>query len=263
MKSVVMAQKLKGLLKTRPLFVGLGLVNIALFHFAIWRLLWFLYDSSGRQVFTSWQTALAINTGLILFFSVPHSLLLNAKVKKFFFKGMPASLYSTFYSLHSCIAIVLLDSYWMDFGDHLYLYNLQGQYLWIFRSLYGLSWLFMLWAMISTGLFRQSGIEEWYLAIRGKKIKNSLATHGAYAFCRHPIYAAFIAMIWTSPIMTYDHLFLSVGWTIYILWGAGQKEKRLMRNKSYRRYADDVMAFPFISKMFDNFLVRTLWRISL
>ncbi len=254
---------LKKTLKTKPFFIALGVLNILIFHYAIWRLFWFLYDSSGRQIFTSWPEALLINTSLILFFSAPHSILLNAKVKRFFFKAMPASLYSTFYSLHSCIAIIMLDSFWMDFGTGNALYQLQGQAQFFFHILYGASWLFMLWAMISTGLFRQSGIEEWYLALKGKKIKNSLATHGAYAFCRHPIYAAFIAMIWTSPNMTYDHLFLSLSWTLYILWGAGQKEKRLMRNKGYQRYANEVMAFPFINKMFDNFLVRILWRISL
>lgn len=256
-------QALKNLLKTKPTFIAIGLFNVALFHYAIWRLFWFLYDSSSRQSFTSWPEAIVTNLALILFFSVPHSLLLNPKVKKFFFQGMPASLYSTFYSIHSCIAIVLMDTYWMDFAGSNTLYRLTGDTGLLFHVLYGASWLFMLWAMISTGMFRQSGIEEWYLALKGKKIKNSLATHGAYAFCRHPIYAAFIAMIWTTPNMTYDHLFLTLGWTFYILWGAGQKEKRLMRNKAYQRYANDVMAFPFINKMFDNFLVRTLWRISL
>ncbi len=251
---------LKKFLSNKPSFIAVGIINIILFHYAIFRLFMFLYDSSGRQTFDSLPVGLLINTLLILFFSVPHSLLLNSKIKTSFLKLIPNSLYSTFYSLHSCLAIVLIDSYWVDFGGSLY--NLTGSQEMIFNVLYVLSWLFMFWAMVSTGLFRQSGIEEWYLSLHGKKMKYSLAKHGAYTLCRHPIYAAFIAMIWTTPHMTYDHLYLTSAWSIYILWGAGQKEKRLMKNRNYRSYAAQVPAFPFIGKVADNFFTSILWRIS-
>lgn len=251
---------LKSFLNKKPSFIALGVLNILLFHYAIFRLFIFLYDSSGRQTLESLPQGLSINTLLILFFSAPHSLLLNSKIKATFLKFIPNALYSTFYSLHSCIAIVLMDLYWVDFGGSLY--NLTGSQEIFFNVLYILSWLFMLWAMISTGLFRQSGIEEWYLSLRGKKIKYSLGQNGAYTLCRHPIYAAFIAMIWTTPHMTYDHLFLTILWSIYIFWGAGQKEKRLMRNRSYKSYAEQVTAFPFIGKVVDNFFTQILWRIS-
>ncbi len=258
-KGVVIAT-LKRFLNKKPSFIALGVLNILLFHYAIFRLFVFLYDSFGRQTLDSLPKGLFINTLLILFFLAPHSLLLNSKIKTKFLKVIPNALYSTFYSLHSCLAIVFMDLYWVDFGGSLY--NLTGTQEIFFNVLYALSWLFMLWAMISTGLFRQSGIEEWYLSLRGKKIKYSLAQHGAYTLCRHPIYAAFIAMIWTTPHMTYDHLFLTVSWSVYILWGAGQKEKRLMRNRSYKSYAEQVTAFPFIGNVVDNFFTRILWRIS-
>lgn len=152
-----------------------------------------------------------------------------------------------------------MDKYWADMGGALY--HLEGDLGLLFNALYVLSWLFMLWAMISTGLFRQSGIEEWYLHLKGKKIRYSLAQNGAYGLCRHPIYAAFIAMIWTTPNMSYDHLFLTLAWTGYILWGAGQKEKRLSRNNAYKEYAEHVTAFPFIGKIGDKLFTKILWRV--
>ena len=152
-----------------------------------------------------------------------------------------------------------MDEYWAQMGGAFYI--LEGSLAQFLNVLYGLSWLFMLWAMISTGLFRQSGIEEWYLHLKGRKIRYSLATNGAYGLCRHPIYAAFIAMIWTTPNMTYDHMFLTVGWTSYILWGAGQKEKRLCRNRGYKEYSQQVAAFPFIGRLGDKFFTNYLWRL--
>ncbi len=120
----------------------------------------------------------------------------------------------------------------------------------------------MFWAMFSTGLFRQSGIEEWYKSLRNVKYKQGLAIGGAYSVCRHPIYAAFLAMIWTAPNMTGDHLLISVAWSVYIFWGAGQKEKRLMRNQTYRQYATEVTAFPFVGQLVDGFISKTLWGIN-
>lgn len=249
----------KRTLSQRSFTIGVGVLNVLLFHFAIYRLFMFLYDSSGRQTNVGLIEAILVNTLLISFFSLPHSLLLNSSIKKKILKFVPNALYSTFYSLHSSIAILLMDSYWMELGGDLY--RLQGSLGNLFNFLYVLSWLFMFWAMISTGLFRQSGIEEWYLHLRGKKIRYSLATGGAYGLCRHPIYAAFIAMIWTTPNMTYDHLFLTLGWTAYILWGAGRKERRLSRNRAYKEYAEQVTAFPFIGKIGDKLLTQILWRV--
>lgn len=251
---------IKKFLSQNLIFVTIGLINIILFHYAIYRLFVFLYDSSHRLTDVRFEYGLIINSFLIAFFSVPHSLLLKSKIKTKILNYIPKALYSTIYSLHSCLAIVLMDHYWVDFNQTFY--QITGNYKLIFNTLYVLSWLFMSWAMLSNGLFRQSGIEEWFHTLRNKKIKYSpLAQKGAYRVCRHPIYAAFIAMIWTTPNMSYDHLFLTLGWTFYIIWGAGQKEKRLMKNHNYKSYAKNVTAFPFIGKIGDNFFTHFLWRI--
>lgn len=251
--------QIKVILEKKLMVWCCGLLNIILFHYAILRLFFFLYDSSERLEGVGAFKALMINSGLILFFSIPHSLLLDSKYKRKLLEFIPQSLYSTFYSIHACLAIVLMDQYWASFSSQHSFY--PHEFTKIFQVLYALSWLFMLWAMISTGLFRQSGIEEWYLALKGRKIKHNLLEKGAYSVCRHPIYAGFLAIIWTTPNMSYDHLFLSIGWTIYILVGAQRKEKRLRRNNSYQNYSNEVTAFPFIGKGLDKFLVQTIWRL--
>lgn len=252
---------MKRFLSKKPIFLITGLINFGLFHFAIFRLFVFLYDSSNRQTIESIWLSILINFVLLMFFTIPHSLLLESKVKEKILRYVPNRLYSTFYSLHACIGIILLDSFWVDMGGSIY--QLHGDVKHLFDVLYVFSWLFMFYAMVSTGLFRQSGIEEWFKALKGKPMKYDIKTHGAYSLCRHPIYAAFIAMIWTTPNLTFDHLFLSVIWTVYILWGAGQKERRLIRNKSYQDYARNVVAFPFLNKFLDNGITKYLWRIQL
>lgn len=256
--------QIQNLLRKKPLFILVGVGNIILFHFAIIRLFYFLYDSSNRQTYSSLWVTLVIDISLLIFFCAPHSFLLTSNCKKRLLQYIPKPLYATFYSLHACLAIVLLDRFWGNFGIEFYRHEFNFQTLgsYSIQIPYIMSWIFMFWAMFSTGLFRQSGIEEWYKSLRNVKYKQGLAIGGAYSVCRHPIYAAFLAMIWTAPNMTGDHLLISVAWSVYIFWGAGQKEKRLMRNQTYRQYATEVTAFPFVGQPVDGFISKTLWGIN-
>lgn len=246
---------MKDLLEKRPFFVLLGVSNFFLFHYSIYRLWFFLYDTRGRVQSESLGQSILVNTLLILFFTVPHSLLLQSKIKTKILKIIPSALYGTFYSIHACLAIDLLDNYWIQMRESFFV--LSSELKLITQIFYASSWLFMLYAMISTGLFRQSGIEQWWKALKGEKYKPTLSMDGAYSFCRHPIYAAFLGMIWFSPFMNVGHLYLSISWTVYILVGMRLKEKRLMRNKKYQNYAKQVPAFPLLPKLIDNFISMT------
>jgi methanethiol S-methyltransferase len=245
--------KTKQFLSKRPSFIFIGLINFVIFHYAIFRLWFFLFDSSNRASYSSFGVSLAVNTALILFFSAPHSFLLSSKIKKFLLKYIPQSLYSTFYGLHASIGIILMDQYWGDWGGDLY--RMDGQLRIFFTILYCISWGLMFWSMFATGLFRQSGIEEWWKKLNGQKIENSLLKDGPYRICRHPIYASFFAMIWLTPNMSYDRFFVALSWSGYILIGARLKESRLRRNSLYREYAREVPSFPFLPKGIDRLII--------
>ncbi len=150
-----------------------------------------------------------------------------------------------------------MDNYWVDMRPNLLPLPQWAQL--IVMALYVLSWLFMFWSMFATGLFRQSGIEQWWLGLRGKQIKHELLQSGPYKLCRHPIYASFLGMIWFTPNMSIDRLYLSLFWSAYILLGASLKERRLRRNKKYQNYSQKVPAFPFVPKKWDNFLTYKIW----
>jgi methanethiol S-methyltransferase len=249
---------LKEHMERKSVFVTIGLFNVVFFHYSIMRLWFFLLNSSNRLILDTPYWGWAINTVLIVFFSVPHSLLLNSNVKKSLLNFIPNKLYSTTYSIHACIAITLMDTFWVDSG--ISIFHLPRNLESIIFVLYTLSWLFMFWSMIATGLFRQSGIEEWWKALRNENTKNPLPKNGPYKICRHPIYASFLGMIWFTPYMSIERLYLSLAWTIYILIGASLKERRLRKNKDYQVYSQNVPAFPFIPKGWDNFLTSKIWR---
>ena len=124
----------------------------------------------------------------------------------------------------------------------------------IISILYVFSWVFMAWSMWATGIFRQSGIEEWWQTLRGKKLNQSLLKDGPYRLCRHPIYSAFLGMIWFTAEISPERIFLIIIWTIYIYLGARWKDQRLLRNVSYASYAQATPAFPLMSKELEVFL---------
>ena len=205
------------------------------------------------------EKAILINSALVLFFSIPHSYFLTSGFKKWLFRHIPTDAFGVFYSLHASLGIILMDRYWVSFGENFY--EITGPMLHVFQVLYGASWLFMGWAMLSTGPLRQSGIEQWLLGLQGRAMKFDIKKDGAYALCRHPIYASFLAMIWTTPHMSLGHLFLSISWSVYIIYGAGLKEKRLMKNKGYQSYALKTPSFPFIPTTIENLFLK-LWRVT-
>ncbi len=243
--------------RKRPLYFLIGLLNVFIFHYAIWRLWFFLYDSAGRNE-ASPIIGILINSLLLIFFSIPHSYFLTTRFKKWLFQYIPQDSFGVFYSLHASVGIILMDRYWVSFGGDFY--HIEGPLRMISQVLFALSWVFMGWAMISTGPLRQSGIEQWLLGLQNKTIKLDIKKDGAYALCRHPIYASFLAMIWTTPNMSIGHLFLSISWTIYIIYGAGLKEKRLMKNKGYHSYAMTTPSFPFLPTSIDQVFLK-LWRV--
>lgn len=253
--------QLKDKLENRLIFVNVGIINIILFHFAIYKLFYFLLSGGGSLTSVSYVKLLIVDSLLTLFFCVPHSLLLNTKIKRYLLNFIPASLYSTIYSIHACIALVLMDKYWLTHQGFEVL--IPENYRSFMTVLYILSWLFMLWTMLSIGLFRQSGIEEWWKAINKKKMKYSLTKKGPFSFCRHPIYLAFLAMSWTSPYMTLDRVFLAIAFTIYIFIGVYFKEKRLIKNRSYKQYSKRVPLFPLIPTSLDKALSQIIWRAQL
>tara|TARA_B100001248_G_scaffold262724_1_gene261629 strand:- start:19777 stop:20547 length:771 start_codon:yes stop_codon:yes gene_type:complete len=245
-------------LNKKPVFALVGLINIAIFSYAIFRLWFFLLYMQPRVVLHNDTYKILSNLLLVAFFIIPHSLLLRAKTKVFLYRYIPKGLYYSFYSLHASLAIILLDTYWQSSNFHLY--SLKGHQESFFLIFYGLSWLFMFWAMVAVGLGKQNGVEDWLRSLQNKKLQHRMPRHGPFLITRHPIYIGFLGMIWTTPYMSLDHLFLSIVWSSYILYGIARKEKILSTNKKYIEYTHKVPVFPFSKVSIDNFIFQKIGR---
>lgn len=74
-----------------------------------------------------------------------------------------------------------------------------------------------------------------------------LDTSGILSVMRHPWYTGLLLVLWARP-MDMSTLLLNIGFTMYLLVGARQEEKKLVNEfgDAYRHYQRDVdMLFPF------------------
>lgn len=186
---------------------------------------------------------LMINTALLLFFSYPHTKLLDPAVRKKMAMFFPSALFFTLYSLHACVGLLLLDWLWRPLPG--LIYQLQGVWAKLFYALYLASWVSMVWSMLATDALHHIGLKQWWNYLSGKSTPYELPQKGPYRFCRHPIFLSFAGMIWFTPTMTLGHLYLSLFWSGYLIIGTLNKEKRLLKSKEYSEYKKVVPLYPF------------------
>ena len=108
-------------------------------------------------------------------------------------------------------------------------------------ALYASGWMMMVWATFLIDHSELFGLRQAWAGFRGhaRWREPSFSTPSAYRVMRHPIYSAWLVILWAAPLMTVSHLVLSVGLTLYILAGARLEErdleKRLPYYEQYRR----------------------------
>ncbi|MGA1862670.1 isoprenylcysteine carboxylmethyltransferase family protein [Deferribacter thermophilus] len=86
--------------------------------------------------------------------------------------------------------------------------------------------------------------------IRDVKPEEKFVKNGALKFVRHPYYFTAIILLWFRP-MYYKDLVVSVIFTIYLVVGAINEERKLIRKfgEEYIKYKKDVsMLIPFIKR---------------
>jgi protein-S-isoprenylcysteine O-methyltransferase Ste14 len=176
------------------------------------------------------------NAALILQFPVVHSLLLTRKGGAVLARLAPQrhaqTLSTTTYAIVASVQLFALFTLWTPSGT--IWWEATGGAFVVICTLYGLSWLFLLWASVDAGAEVQSGALGWMSLMQNiRPVFPDMPTRGLFRVIRHPIYAAFALTTWTVPVWTPDQLFLAIGLTSYCVIAPLFKERRFDR-----RYGD-------------------------
>jgi protein-S-isoprenylcysteine O-methyltransferase Ste14 len=181
--------------------------------------------------------ALFANAALIIQFPLVHSLLLTRKGGEMLARLAPRqhgkTLSTTTYAIIASVQLLALFTLWTPIGA--IWWEASGGAFVVICTLYGVSWLLLLWASVDAGAEVQSGALGWMSLMQNiRPVFPDMPTRGLFRVIRQPIYAAFALTTWTVPVWTPDQLFLAVGLTSYCVLAPVLKERRFAKRHTDR-----------------------------
>jgi len=220
-----------------------GALTHALFAVTVWYLFWFL-DGPGaaKETGSMWFNGL-----LALQFGLSHSLILYPATRRRLSRWISPAFYGCFFCIVTCISLLITFAYWRT--NPFVFWQLEGWSRVLIKVAFYGSWIALFYALSLTGLGYQTGLTPWLAWLRARKLpRRDFVPRGAYRWMRHPVYLAFLGLVWFNPTMTLDRMLLASVWTAYILVGSYLKDVRLVfyLGDAYRAYQAKVAGYPLI-----------------
>ena len=193
-----------------------------------------------------------INDALLLsLFAIQHSVMARQWFKRAWTRIVPSVVERSTYVLIASLILAFLFWQWQP----------MGPVIWEVRNpTAGMLLLVLFWigwgtVLVSTYLvdhFSLFGLKQVYNHFQGKDAEEiPFQSPGLYKTVRHPLYLGFIIGFWSTPRMTFGHLFFAIMTTGYILVAIQFEERDLIRSygDTYREYRQKVsMLIPLPRK---------------
>jgi methanethiol S-methyltransferase len=188
-----------------------------------------------------WQTALAIDLGLLSLFAVQHSLMARQGFKRLVTRVIPAAVERSTYVLASSLALLLLFWQWRPLGGSVWEVEHEVGRA-VLHAGFAFGWLLVLVTTFAINHFDLFGLRQTWRAFRGQPQAGlRFVTPVLYRIVRHPLYVGWLFAFWSTPTMTVTHLLFAVVTTAYILVAIQLEERDLMRaHPEYSTYRQRV-----------------------
>ena len=195
--------------------------------------------------------ALIVNVVLLGVFAVQHSVMARQGFKKAWTRVVPEPIERSAYVLLASAALIILFSFWRPIEGPVWdVTNPTGRM--ILWALFGAGWLIVLLSTFLLNHFELFGLQQAWLHLRGRAASpHELRQPLFYKWVAHPLYSGFFLAFWATPTMSYGHLLLSIGMSIYMLIAIRYEERDLISfyGNDYVSYRSRVgMLFPGIGR---------------
>jgi protein-S-isoprenylcysteine O-methyltransferase Ste14 len=172
--------------------------------------------------------AIVVDLALIALFGVQHSVMARAPFKAAWTRIVPAPVERSLYVLLASLCLILLFVLWRPIPGIVWSVS-NPVAAWALWGLFGLGWLIVLVSTFLINHFELFGLRQVWGHARGHDIPApKFRTPLFYRFVRHPLYSGFILAFWATPAMSWGHLLLAAGMTIYILIAIVHEERDLV-----------------------------------
>lgn len=218
-----------------------------------------LYSSLGSPAaaasspFMSPTAAVLVNVLLFGLFALHHSLLARTHAKAWLTRLVPPSLERSTYVLIASLLFLLVVAAWQPVPG--VWYRVEGWPIWLLRGIQLAGIGLTLLAARAIDAFELAGLRQAFAddAVQPHVSANTVQTNaadsddiftstGAYGLVRHPIYFAWMLMVWPTPVMTSGRLTFAAVSSAYLLLAIPWEERGLIEHHgaSYQRYRDRV-----------------------
>ena len=185
--------------------------------------------------------ALIVDIALIALFGLQHSVMARPGFKQAWTRIVPKPIERSVYVVAASLALILLFLLWRPIPGTVWsVGNPAGAaILW---ALFALGWLIVLLSTFLISHFELFGLAQvWNHARgRGEGPPPAFRTPLFYRWIRHPLYSGFFLAFWAIPAMSYGHLLLAAGVSVYMLIAIRYEERDLVGafGDDYRLYRE-------------------------
>jgi methanethiol S-methyltransferase len=196
-------------------------------------------------------SAVAIDVALIALFGLQHSIMARQGFKAWWTRVIPAPAERSVYVLMASAALIILMGFWRPIDGMVWsVTNPLGEtVLW---ALFALGWGIVLLSTFLLNHFELFGLQQAWLHMRGRQAEpHQLRQPLFYKWVAHPLYSGFFLAFWATPHMSYGHLLLAAGVSVYMLIAIRYEERDLTNyyGEDYTSYRSGVgMIFPRFGK---------------
>ncbi len=182
--------------------------------------------------------ALLINVAMIAAFGLQHSVMARQEFKRRWTQVVPPPAERSVYVLVASMMLIALFLLWRPIEGTIW--DARGTALelplWV---AFAAGWGIVLLSTFLLNHFELFGLQQAWLHMRGREARPAeLRQPLFYKWVAHPLYSGFFLAFWATPHMTYGHLLLAAGMSVYMLIAIGYEERDLVGH-----YGDDYVRY--------------------
>lgn len=241
----------------RALFMGFSLIAYTIFFATFLYLIAFVGDlpfvplTVDNGMDSPITQAVFIDIALIALFGLQHSIMARQGFKRAWTRVVPHPIERSIYVLVASAVLLVMFTFWRPIsGDVWNLTSPLGQS--VMWALFAAGWGIVLLSTFLINHFELFGLQQAWLHLTGKQAAPPVFRQPLlYKWVRHPLYLGFFLAFWATPHMSYGHLLLAVGMSIYMLIAISYEEKDLIGffGREYEEYRSRVgMLIPGIGR---------------
>lgn len=222
--------------------VGGGLAFVAsLLYFALSYL--FRFDALAPAA-PAWPPVV-VNLALFTAFALHHSLFARTGVKAWITRTVPPALERSTYVWISSLLFIGVCAWWRPVPGQIW--HVDGAWRAVLLAAQAVAGVFTLVAARRLDVLELAGVRQ---VLGSRETAPILDDRGPYTLVRHPIYLAWIGLVWLTPSLTGTRLVFAAVSTAYLLAAVPFEERDLRRmfGDAYAAYSRKVKwrVLPFI-----------------